>query len=190
MAGLQELHSFVGKFVNLWKNGFEASLHVDSKAGKATVNLQVGLGEALPVRTSGPSRIRRRQRRADARRTAEEASAEEATAEEAKIANVAAVEASTNGDGVEPTIPAEEAGKVSNEVHIKVPEKVTRPGKVTEATAEEATVTIHVIDEICSNEMYKTSPTPSPSAASAPPSTTRRPGGFDYWTLTYDDISD
>ena len=77
MASPFELQSFVGKFLNLWKNGCDASLFVESRAGKAFVNLRVGLGEAPPHPTfnhhghggnphrdgGGPSRRRRRERR-------------------------------------------------------------------------------------------------------------------------------
>ena len=82
MAGLKEFDSFIGKFVSLWKNGFEASLNVNSKAGEAFINLQVGLGQVLPFlqpqhlqrRQPGPSRQRRQQRRAEARREADQVS--------------------------------------------------------------------------------------------------------------------
>ena len=82
MAGLKEFDSFIGKFVSLWKKGFEASLNVNSKAGEAFINLQVGLGQVLPPLQPqypqrcepGPSRQRRRQRRAETRREAGEVS--------------------------------------------------------------------------------------------------------------------
>ena len=48
MAGLIELDSFVGKFVRLWQSGNDASLKVESKAGKATVILQLDLGPPHP----------------------------------------------------------------------------------------------------------------------------------------------
>ena len=81
MAGLQ-INSFIGKFVNLWQNGYEASLNFKTSAGKAEISLQVGLGEAPPLpevplhRVPGPSRQRRSLRRADARKAAAEADAE------------------------------------------------------------------------------------------------------------------
>ena len=62
MAGLQELNSFIGKFVSLWKGRFEASLNIQSKAGKASINLQVELEEALPVKKVSPSQFYRRER--------------------------------------------------------------------------------------------------------------------------------
>ena len=77
MAGQDELDKFVKKFVSLWQAGFEATLHVETTAGNAVVNLQVGLGQAKQVhggvsqngasggggRGGSPSRQRRRQRR-------------------------------------------------------------------------------------------------------------------------------
>ena len=83
MASLQEFHSFMGNFVNLWKNGFEANLRIQTKAGRATISMEVELGEAFPPRKPGPSRLRRSERRAEARRLAEEATAQESTAEKA-----------------------------------------------------------------------------------------------------------
>ena len=76
MAGLREFNSFVGKFINLWLSGLDADLRVSSKAGEATINLQVGLGHALHlqhhhVKEPGPSRLRRRERRAGVRIKAE-----------------------------------------------------------------------------------------------------------------------
>ena len=83
MAGLPQLNSFISKFLNLWQSGCDASLHLETHAGKATVHLQVGLGHAPPPsappsshrRVPGPSRQRRTQRRALARAHAEEARA-------------------------------------------------------------------------------------------------------------------
>ena len=72
--GLHELDSFVKKFVSLWRSGCEANLQVQSRAGNAYVNLQLGLGQAdvhvYPpaagvggCRGGGPARQRRRTRR-------------------------------------------------------------------------------------------------------------------------------
>eukprot|EP00092_Neocalanus_flemingeri_P021189 GFUD01022963.1.p1 GENE.GFUD01022963.1~~GFUD01022963.1.p1 ORF type:complete len:517 (+),score=172.08 GFUD01022963.1:107-1552(+) len=73
MAGLAQLESFIGKFRSLWFAGFDASLEVKAHAGEARVYLQVGLGQAHPpqprqYRVPGPSRLRRRQRREEARK--------------------------------------------------------------------------------------------------------------------------
>ena len=89
MAVNFELNQFIRKFVNLWQAGCEASLHVESKAGKAYVNLQLGLGQAQSHpwksedtgehasgrRGGSPAKQRRRARRQterQARATAEE----------------------------------------------------------------------------------------------------------------------
>ena len=72
--GFLELDSFVKKFVSLWRSGCEANLQVQSRAGNAYVNLQLGLGQAdvhvhPPAagdggrRGGGPARQRRRTRR-------------------------------------------------------------------------------------------------------------------------------
>ena len=79
MASLPEINSFISKFVNLWKSGCEASLHLEARAGKAQINLQMGLGQVPPHpqklvhRVPGPARQRRHQRRAEARKAADEA---------------------------------------------------------------------------------------------------------------------
>ena len=52
MSGLEELNSFVGKFVRLWQTGVESSLHLSSQGGKAFINLQAGLGQAPPIHPS------------------------------------------------------------------------------------------------------------------------------------------
>ena len=76
MAGLQEFNSFVGKFFHLWKSGCEANLKVNTKAGQAFINLEVGLGKVpqhhfqphpQPSRKPNPSRLRRTQKRKEAR---------------------------------------------------------------------------------------------------------------------------
>ena len=95
MAGLPELNSFVGKFLKLWQSGCDASLHLKTRDGKATINLQLGLGQAPPPPFSkppprhvpGPSRQRRTQRRALAREQAEQAQAKNNVEEVAENAN-------------------------------------------------------------------------------------------------------
>ena len=98
MAGLGQFHSFVGKFVSLWQSGLDASLHIDTKDGEAHVNLRVGLGQApLPPhqvhhlpRSSRPSRLRRRERRAAARSAPAEEAAEQPADKEVNAAEQAA----------------------------------------------------------------------------------------------------
>ena len=68
MASLPEINSFISKFVNLWKSGCKASLHLEARAGKAQINLQMGLGQVPPLpqtlvhRVPGPARQIRHQR--------------------------------------------------------------------------------------------------------------------------------
>ena len=72
-----EINSFIGKFLNLWKSGLDASLRLESHAGQASVSLHLGLGtwteeaEKPPVlKKVSPSRTRRRHRQAKARQDA------------------------------------------------------------------------------------------------------------------------
>ena len=75
MASHNELLNFVTKFTHLWNAGKAAHLVIDCKAGEATVSLSLSLGRHLPTtpgqghhqRRPGPSRLRRRERRAHAR---------------------------------------------------------------------------------------------------------------------------
>ena len=139
MAGLLQLNSFVSKFLNLWQSGCDASLHVETHAGKAKIHLQVGLGQAPPPpsappphhgRVPGPSRKRRTQRRALARKEAEEAKAKadaEKAEQEADKANKTAEEA----------VNSEDAVKATTEV-------------VTAVNAKENEVN----DEFCHNDVY------------------------------------
>ena len=53
MAGHDELGNFVRKFASLWKSGCNAKLHVEAEARNAYVSLQVGLGQAHPLPSSG-----------------------------------------------------------------------------------------------------------------------------------------
>ena len=78
MAGYVELDKFVKKFLSLWEAGCDASLHVETRAGNAVVNLQVSADGASGggCRRGSPSRQRRRQRR-EAERVEKLAAAEE-----------------------------------------------------------------------------------------------------------------
>ena len=74
----EEFNSFVRKFFDLWKSGLHASLHLETTAGKATVSLSLELGTVVSAEEAkphyhkkvSPSQVRRRQRRAQARREA------------------------------------------------------------------------------------------------------------------------
>ena len=119
MADLGQLHSFVGKILSLRYAGLDANLNLESKAGQVFVNLQVGLGPTQPQpqrpqpqpqpqspthHFPGPARIRRRQRRADARRAADQA-----VEEQENSSNHNAEEAPGNAEIVDPENEAEMA---------------------------------------------------------------------------------
>ena len=76
MAGLGEMNSFIGKFVNLWQAGCDANLKIVRRAGKASVVLQLGLGSPFPqghpqaAHLTGNAHSQRRERRAAARQVA------------------------------------------------------------------------------------------------------------------------
>ena len=80
-----EFDSFIRKFCNLWHLGADAHLDVETRAGQAWVGLRVRLGQAqgdvhphqnlTRKARSSPSRVRRREQRAAARKM----EAEEAT---------------------------------------------------------------------------------------------------------------
>ena len=149
----------MGKFVSLWQNGIEASLHVDGKAGEATVSLQVGLGHAQPLQEqhplpkSRPSRLRRRQRRAEARKTAEEVAKSDAMAEDTGLKVVDAVTASKSST-VENTVQVPDKVQdddVAEEAAKNVAEKAKKDTAVPEMVE---TVSRIVDDEFCSNESY------------------------------------
>lgn len=78
MVASSELDSFIRKFHQLWSAGYSAHLDVGTTAGQAWVGLRVQLGaensnqgtffpHPKPKKRFGPSRIRRRNRRAAAR---------------------------------------------------------------------------------------------------------------------------
>ena len=96
MSDLHELLNFVTKFYNLWCSGNDARMELKCEAGKASVDLHLSLPNlpTVPVhhrshdqqhRQAGPSRLRRRARRAHAwarAATADAATTAEKTAEE------------------------------------------------------------------------------------------------------------
>ena len=68
----EDVQSFVGKFLALWAIGKNVSLSMNSNNGKATINMQLDLGDykpcgsdnaSLQVKKASPWRIRRRDRR-------------------------------------------------------------------------------------------------------------------------------
>ena len=77
----EQVDSLILKFKQLWKTGFDAHLDLHTHAGQAWVSLHVRLGHSQEHRhqrydnrsRNGPSRQRRREKRANARRDAEKA---------------------------------------------------------------------------------------------------------------------
>ena len=65
-----EINSFVTKFHQLWRAGYDAHMNLESHAGKAWVSLRLGLGEypteflvnQQNFKRQSPSRLRRRKR--------------------------------------------------------------------------------------------------------------------------------
>ena len=98
----EEIHSFLRKFLDLWKTGLDASLNLETHAGEASVVLRLGLGPftadkgrehpELHRKKVSPSQIRRRRRRAQARREA--ANLKETSAEDVDSSLVIAADAS------------------------------------------------------------------------------------------------
>ena len=78
----EEVDSLLSKFKQLWTTGFDAHLDLHAHAGQVWVNLHVRLGHAQNqgIRSNfnrlrnGPSRQRRREKRANARKEAAKAS--------------------------------------------------------------------------------------------------------------------
>ena len=147
MAGLQEIHSFMGKFVSLWKNVYEAILRIQSKAGKASISMEVELWQAFPPRKPGPSRLRRSERRAEANaqeNTSEEAVAEEATAGQEKAIQASAAEALHENAKTEDA----KADETNVEKTVAVEEPTTKDAGKAPASG------LEVNDEFCSNQKY------------------------------------
>ena len=79
----REIFNFVAKFLDLRQSGLDANLSLNCIAGKLKIQLDLEIGQAhppapRPQRCPGPSRLRRRARRAQVR---EEAAANAASSE-------------------------------------------------------------------------------------------------------------
>ena len=136
MASYAEVNSFVGKFVNLWKSGSDATLQLETHAGQACVTLRLGLGEHPHQlhqyrKKVSPSKQRRHERRAAARK-----------------------ESAENAD---PNSNIENDEQSSNEVKEATTKeaetKQSTENKVDEISAVEANY--KVADEICDDEAYE-----------------------------------
>ena len=158
MAGLEQLNSFVGKFISLWKLGIDASLEINSNAaGDARVTIQAGIGQAQqlhhPVpreqRVPGPARLRRRQRREDARKAnAEQAKQEEAVEETDK--EVCEVEPQL----VEETTD-ENLGSKADKTEIVTSDATSDVSKIEAKVDEHSAVKAFIVnDEVCKDSEY------------------------------------
>jgi hypothetical protein len=194
-----EIDSFVKKFKALCQAGRSASLNLSSCAEKASLNLCLDLGALQdgphhPPNHSrnGPSRQRRREKRAAAR----VADAEEAVAalsvEEREVLEIAEETVSKS-----PVKASNVPGKGSEEAAIEKVEVV----KPTATKASEA----EVVDEVCTDSEYESrtpqKDTEDPSAKhnlvevqfkhpKPPPVRDWSCGGIKYYRITYEDPTD
>ena len=114
----EEVDSLLSKFKQLWTTGFDAHLDLHAHAGQAWVNLHVRLGHAQDqgIRSNfnrlrnGPSRQRRREKRANSRREA--AGASETVIAEATILS------ETNETAADAESPQETENDVSEQSNI------------------------------------------------------------------------
>ena len=193
-----EMDSFVTKFKTLCQAGRNASLTLSSNAGKAVMNLRVDLGvlehqdrrhHHPPQRSrNGPAQQRRRERRAAARQASTEQAEAILSLEEREVLEAA--------EKAEAHAVAEEASaKASAE---QIPENVNKVCAEIAATsdtekivdeAEKTSTPVKVVDEFCSNASYSEERSTQTDAYTVPPSS-RRLGGFDYYSLRYEDPSD
>ena len=204
----RELDSFYVKFKNLLRGEKDATLTLKSEAGRAFVSLSLDLGHVLSGQDlsprggpkNGPARVRRREKRAAAReklanekdvddveptanveetRTIEKPTAEEATGIVEATDNVARKDD-------EPADAEEVKAEETKGAVEKAPESSE---KVTAGKVED------IDDEFCTDDLYNSKPKETKSVEtqtieSGPlPNTPSKPG-FDYYSLTYDDLPD
>ena len=173
---------------------------LDASAGQAVITLRMVLDD-LPVQgeevkkpsqqgsRNGPSRTRRREKRAAARLVAAENAAAEVSPEEAELLVLA--------EEAELSTKAEEA-KEEKVKRVPVADKETNTENVEDDTAEEADVPdMELEDEVCTDESYgelknknpcrSPPPTPGLETAAPPPTSSRGLGGIDYYTTMYDE---
>ena len=196
-----ELDSFYVKFKNLLRAEKDATLTLKSEAGRAVISLSVDLGHVLSehgLRNSqprnGPARQRRREKRAEVRKVAAEkavSSAEEAKEKEESNQTIDKVVKSSS---IEPTAVDKVVVKQTEKTEVKAEEAKNLEGKEGEETAGKASTPVNDIqDEFCSDLSYakenQANPMVPPLSTNAgrTPTSSRGLGGFDYYTLTYDD---
>ena len=134
---MAEISSFVEKFVNLWKRGGDVSLNLETHAGQVCVSLRLGLGkfatdtddlnDMVHRKKVSPSRLRRRERRATARRLDANIHAgkskTEASEQDAKIVNTSVSCVDVKSDNEANEIELEDS-RDSHSISNSLPEKV------------------------------------------------------------------
>ena len=192
-----EIDSFVKKFKSLCQLGRTAKLTLTSNAGKASINLSVDL-EVLPQEVlppppkhsrNGPARLRRREKRAAARKADAEEAEAKLTTEEKEVLELAA--------NAKNKVMVEEA-IVSAKVATNLAPKKSAQVEQQQSKAS----AVEVTDEVCSDSEYGARAPPDESKAKPksvevkkhhpkpPPIREKTLGGKKYYTLTYEDPSD
>ena len=160
MTGNQELFSFMTKFLNLLHSGKSAQLLFECENGHAMVKLQHTLGKCEPPqeehrrvqRHQGPSRLRRRARRAEARAAA--------AADQAGDSDNAAVMAEKQGElAVKKTADTNE--NVEKPTAVKA--QAILPSQVAAAEAEPPVL------QPSQDQKFRSAPPVTAAARSAPP---------------------
>ena len=198
-----ELYSFYVKFKNLLLSEQDATLTLKSESGRAVISLCVDLGHVLsrpdPPKQprNGPSRQRRREKRAAVRKLAVEKTKADAEEAPEKVLTI-----NTTEEEAKDTFQEKAEQAFLNHFEINAEEALAI---ATVETAEEAIATSKVPkDEFCNDETYQkpaetnstngmsatSTPASSSNAATRPSTSFRGLGGVDYYTLTYDDPSD
>ena len=207
----QELDSFFVKFKCLLQSEKDATLTLKSEAGRAFVTLSLDLGHVrseqdLPPRVgglrNGPARMRRRERRAAAREklaTEEAIQNVESTADVEKTKTVekpAAEEAKGILRAADNVAKTKDDEKPSDTEQVEAEIKA-RAAKATELCEEMTAAKVEEVvdDEFCTDDVYnfkqkETKSVQSQTLESGPLPTTPSKPGFDYFSLTYDDLSD
>ena len=182
---LSALDSFYFKFKNLSSAEENAILTFKSEAGRSVIMLSIDLGHVLscpgPVLQrprNGPARQRRLEKLAAARKIAEEDST---TSAKEAVGEKSAKEATTK----EPNT----TEKVGQET-VKA-DKASAEDALNETAAAKATLEdTELADEFCSNESYHQ---PNENSTEPPqptkPTLSRGLGGFDYYSMSYEDPS-
>ena len=157
MAGLEPLNSLIGKFVSLWQAGLDASLELKTFQGEANAHIHVGLGQAPclqktqphPHHYSSPSHVRRRARRAEARRLA--AAEQVVQVEEAVQVDGVHTEEAANPEVGQVVVDEVTAGKAFPTLNVAGNAFGTCGAAAVEVTRK---VNATVEDEVCPNDEY------------------------------------